>query len=263
MKKLILSAVAVVFAMPAFAADMALKAPPPPPPVWSWTGWYAGVNIGGSFGKARDSASFGAPAVPFVPGSTSSNLDGVIGGGQLGYNLQSGSIVYGLEADIQGSSERGSASSSNTVLVPGIAVVPVTGTTTGTLAQKLPWFGTVRARVGVLASPTWLFYVTGGLAYGQVNSTGIVTTSLAFPPAPPFATATATGSGNTTKAGWTIGGGVEGVVSGNWTVKLEYLYMDFGTINNTFIGTAPFTPLNLSTHVTDNVVRVGLNYHFH
>lgn len=159
--------------------------------------------------------------------------------------------MYGLEADIQGSSERGSASSSNTVLVPGIAVVPVTGTLRDT--EKLPWFGTLRGRIGVLASPTWLLYVTGGLAYGEIRSNETLTVG---------ALATSTSFDNT-RAGWTIGGGVEGVVSGNWTVKLEYLYMDFGTINNTFIGTAPFTPLNLSTHVTDNVVRVGLNYHFH
>jgi outer membrane immunogenic protein len=111
----------------------------------------------------------------------------------------------------------------------------------------------LRGRIGVLASPTWLLYVTGGLAYGEIRSNETLTVG---------ALATSTSFDNT-RAGWTIGGGVEGVVSGNWTVKLEYLYMDFGTINNTFIGTAPFTPLNLSTHVTDNVVRVGLNYHFH
>jgi outer membrane immunogenic protein len=253
MKKLILSAVAVIFAMPAFAADMALKAPPPPPPAWSWTGWYAGLNIGGSFGRASDSASFGAAAVPFLPASTSSNLDGVIGGGQLGYNLQSGSIVYGLEADIQGSSERGSASSASTVaLIAGIAVAPVTGTLGDT--EKLPWFGTVRGRIGVLASPTWLFYVTGGLAYGEIRSNETLTVGV-------LSSAT---SFNTTRAGWTLGGGVEGVVSGNWTAKIEYLYMDFGTFNNTFPGLGVvFTPVNLSTHITDNIVRVGLNYHFH
>jgi outer membrane immunogenic protein len=259
MKKLILSAVAVVFAMPAFAADMALKAPPPPPPVWSWTGWYAGLNAGYSWGKSATNYTV-AGLAPF---STSQRMNGGLGGGQIGYNWQvNPSWLWGLEADIQGTGQKGTALSN--VVVPGApGVVPAaTITTTGTLAQKLPWFGTVRARVGVLASPTWLFYVTGGLAYGQVNSTGIVTVSAAFPPAPPFATATATGSGNTTKAGWTVGGGVEGVISGNWTAKLEYLYMDFGTVNNTVTGLG--VPLvNTSSHITDNILRVGLNYHFH
>jgi outer membrane immunogenic protein len=252
MKKLILSAVAVLVSVPAFAADMALKAPPPPPPVWSWTGWYAGVNIGGSFGRDRDSSSYGVPAVPFA--STSSNLDGVIGGGQIGYNLQSGSIVYGLEADIQGSSERGSSSSSNTVPAGGFLALafPITGTLSDT--EKLPWFGTVRGRLGLLASPTWLLYATGGLAYGEIRSNETLTVGVG----------SAATSFNTTRAGWTLGGGVEGVVSGNWTAKIEYLYMDFGTFNNTFPGLGVvFAPVNLSTHVTDNIVRVGLNYHFH
>ena len=74
---------------------------------------------------------------------------------------------------------------------------------------------------------------------------------------------TATSSFNTTKAGWTVGGGVEGVISGNWTAKIEYLYLDLGTINSTYPGVAPFAPASLSSHVTDNLLRVGLNYHFH
>jgi outer membrane immunogenic protein len=253
MKKFLLVTTAVTaFAAinAAHAADLALKAPPAPAPVYSWTGWYAGVNVGGSFGQARDTASYGAPPVPFIPGSTSSDLDGVIGGGQIGYNLQSGSWLFGLEADIQGSSERSAAYSSNTVTIPGILPIFSTGTLND--QEKLPWFGTVRGRIGLLASPTWLFYVTGGLAYGEIKSTealtvGIIPTTTAF---------------NTTRAGWTIGGGVEGAINASWSAKIEYLYMDFGTINNTFTGTGVFTPVNLSTHVTDNVVRVGLNYHF-
>jgi len=254
MKKLFLTASALVaFATidVASAADMALKAPPPAP-VYSWTGWYAGLNIGGSFGKARDTETYGAAAVPFIPASTSADLDGVIGGGQIGYNWQSGSALFGLEADIQGSSERSSAYSSNTVIFFGtLPTPPATGTLND--VEKLPWFGTVRGRIGLLASPTWLFYVTGGLAYGGIKSTETLTVA---------GLGTVTGF-STTRAGWTIGGGVEGVISGPWTAKLEYLYMDFGTFNNTFPGTAPFAPVNLSTHVTDNIVRVGLNYHFH
>ena len=160
----------------ASAADMALKAPPLPAPVYSWTGWYVGLNLGGSFGKAADTSTFGAG--PTVFSSTSSRLDGVIGGGQIGYNWQANSNwLLGLEADIQGSSERGTATSSVGIagLCGVIAVFPCT--TLGTLVdqEKLPWFGTVRGRVGVLASPTWLFYVTGGLAYGEIKSSETLT----------------------------------------------------------------------------------------
>jgi outer membrane immunogenic protein len=244
----------------ASAADMALKAPPAPAPVYSWTGWYVGVNLGGSFGKAADTSTFGAG--PTLLSSTSSRLDGVIGGGQIGYNWQASSNwLLGLEADIQGSSERGTATSNAGVagFCGVVALFPCT--TAGTLVdqEKLPWFGTVRGRIGVLASPTWLFYATGGLAYGEIKSSETLTVA-----GGPFAGGALANNFNTTRAGWTAGGGVEGVISGNWTAKLEYLYMDYGTINNTFAGVGPlFTPINLSTHVTDNVVRVGVNYHFH
>jgi len=263
MNKLLLAATAVIgFAAinAASAADLALKAPPPPPaPVFSWTGWYAGLNLGGSFGRAGDTTTFGVG--PTVLSSTSSRLDGVIGGGQIGYNWQASNWLFGLEADIQGSSERGTATSSAGVagFCGVIALFPCT--TTGTLVdqEKLPWFGTVRGRVGVLASPTWLFYATGGLAYGEIKSNESLTVA-----GGPFAGGAIANSFSTTRAGWTAGGGVEGVISGNWTAKLEYLYMDYGKINNTFAGVVPlFTPINLSTHVTDNVVRAGVNYHFH
>ena len=263
MKKFLLAATAVaaLAAMDtAYAADLALKAPPAPP-AYSWTGWYAGVNIGGSFGQARDTVSYGAPAVPFPPASTNADLDGVIGGGQIGYNMQSNSWLFGLEADIQGSSERASAYRSGTVTTGIIGALVTTSTGVLNDQEKLPWFGTVRGRVGLLASPTWLFYVTGGLAYGEIKSTESLTVTTATPGG--TATAALSSGSNTTRAGWTIGGGVEGVISGNWTAKIEYLYMDFGTFNSASTGLGIFAPVNLSSHVTDNVVRVGLNYHFH
>jgi outer membrane immunogenic protein len=259
MKKLTLLIVAFGIAAvsaPAFAADMAVKARPAPPPVDPWAGWYAGVNIGGSFGKARDTTSVGAPPVLFA--STSSSLDGVIGGGQVGYNWRSNNWLFGLEADIQGSSERGTATTTGAGgNCSFIAVIPCAVTLAD--RESLPWFGTVRGRLGVLASPTLLFYVTGGLAYGEIKSNETAST----PGGGPTPAGTIINNFNTTRAGWTFGGGLEGVVSSNWTAKVEYLYMDFGTINNSYAGVGPFTPVSLSAHVTDNVLRAGLNYHFH
>jgi outer membrane immunogenic protein len=263
MKKLAIAIAALgitAVSAPAFAADMALKAPPPRDPGYNWTGWYAGLDGGYSWG--RSATNFNVAGL--APFSTSQSMNGALGGGQIGYNAQVNSTVVGVEADIQGTGQKGTAQLPTIVVPgpPGARALP-TVTTTGTLAQKLPWFGTVRARVGVLASPTWLFYATGGLAYGQVKSTETVTASAAFPPAAPFATATAVGSSNTTRAGWTAGVGVEGMIAGNWTAKLEYLYMDFGTIENTFAGVGAFPLVVTSSRVTDSVLRVGLNYHFH
>jgi outer membrane immunogenic protein len=244
---------ALLTAAPAFAADLAVKAPlaPPPyapPPVPMWTGWYVGANIGGSFGTANDSATFAGTPV----GGGSTRLDGVLGGGQIGYNWQANMWVFGLEADIQGTSEDGSNSVSATVTGgPAAVLLPAT---TGTLnySEKLPWFGTVRGRLGFLPSPNWLLYATGGLAYGEVDTNTTLTIGT-----------TAVGNNfDTTRVGWTVGGGVETWLSPNWTAKLEYLYVDLGSFSNTFTGLGAFTPVTLSTHVTDNIVRAGLNYHF-
>jgi outer membrane immunogenic protein len=254
MRKVFVACVALsALAVPAFAADLA-KAPPappaytpPPPPIW--TGWYIGGNIGGSFGTSSDSGTFAGVPV----GGGSPRLDGVVGGGQIGYNWQANAWVFGLEADIQGTSEDGSNSASLTVTPVGVGILapaPVTGTLN--YSEKLPWFGTVRGRLGFLPAPNWLIYGTGGLAYGEVDTDTTLTVG-------------ALGVSNnfdTTRLGWTAGGGVEALFARNWSAKVEYLYIDLGSFSNTFTGLGTFTPVTLSTHVTDNIVRAGLNYHF-
>jgi outer membrane immunogenic protein len=224
MKKLfaaILALSTLTVAAPAFAADMALKAAPPPA-AYSWAGWYVGLNAGGSFGTARDTTTFAG--APF--GSTSGRLDGVVGGAQIGYNWQSSTWVYGLEADIQGTSERNSTSTAGFVSAIGCALLPCFAAATVTDTEKLPWFGTVRARLGVLASPTWLIYATGGLAYGEIESSTAVTVGAV----------TVANTFDTTRAGWTAGGGIESSLGNNWTGKIEYLYLDFGSVTNTVAG---------------------------
>jgi outer membrane immunogenic protein len=254
MKKLAIAVLAALgaLAVPAFAADMALKAPPVVAPVFNWTGWYAGLNVGGSFGEARDTLNVtgGVPA----SSSTSAHLDGVIGGGQIGYNWLSGNTLFGLEADIQGSSERSSVSDPLIIPAVGCALAPCGTAGSFNDREKLPWFGTVRGRLGTLVSPTVLLFVSGGLAYGQIDSDTSFT---------PTGGTAVVNNFTTTRAGWTAGGGVEGVVSGNWTAKLEYLYLDFGSFTNSFTVGPLLTPFALSTHVTDNIVRAGVNYHFH
>lgn len=244
---------AVLTGTPALAADMALKAPPPPAPAYNWTGFYMGLNLGYSFGNER--TNWTVAGVPV--GTTSAKMDGILGGGQAGYNWQSGSWVLGIEADIQGTGERGTSTISRSVTTDPcfpVAVCPVTTTAALSNQEKLSWFGTVRGRLGVTPTDRALIYATGGLAYGEVQTIGSET----------VAGATVAGSTNTTHAGWTVGGGVEWALwgSNNWTAKAEYLYVDLGTVNNTFAGIAPFTPISTSAHITDNVVRAGINYRF-
>ncbi len=279
MKKLLLATAALVaFATigPAGAADMALKAPPPEPS-YDWTGFYAGLNGGYSWGRDSGPLTLSDSVLgPLYSVSGNTALDGIIGGGQIGYNWQpSKNWVYGLEADIQASSEGGSPS----LVCPGApgfgvynslcsrgdaptAAPPVTDS----LSEKLDWFGTVRGRLGPTITPTLLAYVTGGLAYGGVHATDTVA-GTNFTGRGVEVPAGGVLSTSTIQVGWTIGVGLEGVLSGNWTGKIEYLYMDLGTISGTF-GTTITTPAgntlvgSYSSHVTDNILRVGVDYHF-
>jgi outer membrane immunogenic protein len=251
-------AVAPVFAAPARA--------PATPALYSWTAFYVGGNIGWSFGQA--STDWTITGVPF--GSTSQKMDGILGGLQAGANWQSGIWVLGLETDIQATGQKGSSSVTDVIAgIPGIPCViipntvpfcapgtgippvpPVTSATTDDV--KLPWLGTARARLGVTPSDRWLVYATGGLAYGEVQSNVTLMTG-----------GTALGAtANSIRLGWTAGGGIEAALWEQWTAKLEYLYVDLGTVNNSFAGMAPFAPITTSTHVTDNIVRVGINRHF-
>jgi len=256
---------ALAAATPVAAADMALKAPPPVAP-YNWTGFYVGGNIGYSWGNANSNFNnaFDFLELPEVPISTSQRLDGLIGGGQIGYNWQANNTwVLGLEADFQGSGEKGSSSVSDPFSfteVIGIIDPVVNGAVILTNSVDIQWFGTVRGRIGALVNPTTLLYGTGGLAYGRISDSGTLTYSI---PAL-LASRTASFGGSATEVGWTLGAGIEGAIpnTSNWTWKLEYLYIDFGTLSGNGFNSQG-EAYSWSTRVTDNILRVGLNYRFH
>jgi len=295
MKKLLLGSVALAalaIGGSANAADLPLKAPPMVAPVvFSWTGFYIGANVGYSWGRADTdfAETTSATAVTQVfrtagpnlistttttlpitaaAASARSDLDGWLGGGQIGYNWQSGNFVFGLEADIQGTRQRGD----NLICITPACPL---GGIFATSSYKLPWFATVRGRVGIAVAPTWLLYVTGGLAVAEIEGNfggGLV--------GGPVAGAT----GNSTRTGWTVGGGVEAAINNNWSAKVEALYMDYGDFDTGFAGftnttvtnalntpqqgfntvttTTATTTGNFHTRLTDVVLRVGLNYRF-
>jgi outer membrane immunogenic protein len=258
------------------AADLAprpyIKAPPIVAAVYDWTGFYVGANLGWSFGRARTDVT--VAGAPFA--STSKGMDGILGGLQAGYNWQSGPAVFGLETDIQATAQKGSSRLFGFIPgrpdisaipctqfdPPAPACIPNTGspaipgtpsvTSVVSYQNKLPWFGTLRGRLGFAPAERWLIYATGGLAYGEVTTNETLNVNGAI----------ASLITNRTRVGWTIGAGVEAALWSNWTAKLEYLYIDFGTINNTLIGIAPITPIVTSSRVNDQIVRVGLNYRF-
>jgi len=269
MKRLLIgiSAAASLFATNALAADLPAKAPVytkapvyVEPPV-DWTGFYVGGNIGYSWGRSNDTSTVtnGLGTVVFTA-TDHANLDGVVGGGQFGYNWQMQNWVFGLEADIQGTGEKGTHSylcPIGTCVPLPVGIAAVFGTVVSeSLSQKIDWFGTARGRIGVLAAPKVLLYATGGLAYGEVDTNATIGAVGGVPTVFP--------SASNINVGWTVGAGVEGVIAGNWTARLEYLYVDLGKVSGAFattIGTTALTSF-YSSRITDNIVRVGVNYKF-
>jgi outer membrane immunogenic protein len=268
----VIAAVSTVALMQiASAADLPVKAPPPiVAPAYNWTGFYVGGNIGYSWGKADstfDIPSLAALGLPVVF-SDSLKPNGIIGGGQIGYNWQaSPNWVLGIEADFQGSGQKDSNSFSDPFSFftiqfcdcqNGFILISNPGTAGFSHEEKLTWFGTLRGRIGYVFPNNAMLYGTGGLAYGHVESslTANVSTALGG--------VTSILSGSDTKVGWTLGVGIESPLgnSRNWTWKVEYLYVDLGTVNYAF--TNPnLGAVTFSTDVTDNIVRVGLNYRFY
>jgi len=225
----------------ATAADLP-QAPPPAPiiaaPIFTWTGFYAGVNAGWGWRDSNRQSVILGGAVPGTLFFPDNGDGGFTGGGQIGYNYQIGSLVIGLETDIQWAD----TDQDETVafLPAGVPGTFVPGEFRSNLSD---WYGTVRARVGY-SFDRFLPYVTGGFAYGNVKnkiSDGV------------FA-----GSNDNTQYGWTVGAGLEYAFTNNLTAKLEYLYVDLDKESFNVPG-GTFTS-NVETKFS--VVRAGLNYKF-
>ncbi len=231
MRKTFLAAAAAMIcslsgAMSAAAADLATERRAYPPlPLFTWTGFYAGINAGYAFGNADT-------ILPAGIAPLSSSYDGFIGGAQIGYNWQLGAAVLGFEADMQFADVKGTEI---------ITVVNATATNT------LEWFGTARGRVGY-AFDRVLPYVTGGFAFGR-NEYDFTLIPSGNP-----------AKGTITHTGWTIGGGVEFAVRDAWSVKAEYLHVDLGSQDGArdILVTGEVT----SFHPKFDLVRAGLNYRF-
>ncbi len=260
--------------LPAAAADMPVrmpvKAPVAAPEVWNWTGFYIGGNAGGIINNSSYELD---PTGCFLTGcgvggiaananrtfSNKLNKAAFTGGGQIGYNWQTGSFVWGLETDFNYSGINESDTLTNVLTGPLVGGVANT-----TVTQRLDWFGTFRGRLGFTPAPPWLLYVTGGLAYGHINSG----TNVLFP-ITCCGGDNYVGSASTTRVGWTVGGGLEWMLARNWSVKAEYLYVDLGSFSYAdpcvtpgAVCGAPFPTYSTSVTTREHIARVGLNYKF-
>jgi outer membrane immunogenic protein len=292
------SAFAVIaVASQASAADLAArtapvysKAPEYVPVVNNWSGWYIGGNVGWTGGSnSLDSSGVvtsdtGSPEnAAALAQSANQHLgasSGVIGGAQFGYNYQiTPSLIAGFEADIQGLGSSHKTSSA----VAGIAGDDVSVVTSISGSYQPSYLGTFRARLGVLATPSLLVFATGGLAYGGVKSSTTLTPSLANAtpnganPPPVDLTPSSSGSLSGTRVGYAVGAGAEWMFASNWSTKIEYLHYDLGSASYSTGGSAfneeaigningngiASASTSSTVHFRNEIVRVGVNYHFH
>jgi outer membrane immunogenic protein len=210
MRKLAIASIAAAsLTNAAAAADLPVPVPPMMVVPFTWTGAYAGAH--GGFGW-----------------STSGGLDakGGFGGGQIGYNFQTGTIVLGIEGDIAGSDI------SQTVNGAVFGIPFTTAFTNDTLAS-------IRGRAG-LAYNTWLFYGTVGAGWGHDKISGNIGTI-------PF-------SSDAWLSGWSAGAGMEWALAPNWSAKFEYLHYGLGTANS--FGAVPSGKIDIDT------LKIGINYLF-
>jgi outer membrane immunogenic protein len=213
-----------------------------------WRGFYLGGNVG--YGVARNhvaSKHFNDIASRPQESFTLSPA-GALGGAQAGYNWQiARNWVAGVEADGQWSAQKDSSCTDSCNFIPqanaaGEAV---------SIEQKLRWLATARVRVGY-AVGGWLAYVTGGAAWGGIRD-NILTNVNAD---------RATTQLSHSKGGGTIGTGIETALGGRWTAKLEYLYVDLGSVTDFAANGPGFGSAKIHTQLQDHIVRFGLNYNF-
>lgn len=280
MKKILIAgaALAALMGTPALAADMPVKAPvykAPPPAVYSWTGFYLGVDGGGEWGRSNTNspiANSGPCPTCYIASVITDinnqavqrvNSSGGNFGVEAGYNFKiNPSAVAGVEVDFGAFNLRGS----NTTSAPFTGFpVPAGGVAPSyTNSISTNWLLTARGRLGFLPTPNLLVYGTGGVAFTDLHYSHTFVEGVF----PGTSSGTEAASVKTDKAGYAVGAGFEYAMPANWSVKAEYLYLGFGSIATAptpVIFPGPVVGGSVFSHSADlsvNVFRVGVNYHF-
>ena len=231
------------------------KAPPPPPPP-GWTGFYVGGDAGAAWlsesatwNPLPDPATFGV-----FPSSASDRGVAFLGGAHAGYNYQAmPDWVVGLEGDWTWT-KAGGTSTQPWVPEPGVGVAPGSD---AIMSANLDWLASARGRIGYLVTPDIMAYATGGAAWAKINYSAVSTD--------PGIAYTATSNSSSTQTGYAVGGGVEWMMTDNWTVRAEYLYYQFNKGPNV-VAQAPGFAAAPSNFVWGNanisVARAGISYKF-
>jgi outer membrane immunogenic protein len=286
---LLLSSLLIVGASTtAFAADAPDNNTPPMPDAstFTWSGAYAGLNVGGAFdAKTRFNRTTGdlannsqALGAGLRPTTHTIRDSGVTAGGQIGYNYQIGTfddnglaMVLGGEADIAYTDLKRTDTLSNTSnLGPLVTPTNTSFTRVNQYQSKMDYFGTARGRLGI-ASKHVFAYGTAGFAYGHIKRDIVYY-------GPNSSTPFFAGSNNGTKTGYVYGGGVEFAVPTNSflsrlsffhtsavTLKAEFIRYHLG--NDTLVfpgvnGGATIGGYSARVHNSGDIARAGINYKF-
>ena len=213
------------------AADLPSRIPTKAPPIatfFDWTGFYIGAHAG--YGWA--SAEYSDPVT--TPGwSLNNKINGGLLGGQFGYNIQFGNIVLGAEGEVSWADIKG-----NTTDVGAFA---------GDLYNtKIKWLATGTGRIGFAADRA-LIYAKGGIAWADTEYNY---QAVGFGPT----------QGSSTRVGWTVGAGVEYALAANWSAKVEYDYLDFGSRSVDLLPLSDGFRADIDQQV--HTVKIGVNYRF-
>jgi outer membrane immunogenic protein len=259
-RKILLASVgAIALTGPALAAEPPPAPPPlPPPPIFTWTGIYVGGQVGYAWTSGSNNFNGFDPITgAAIVTSLGQRPNGVIGGANVGYNYEfnqwpifsSSGVVVGLEGTVDGTSLSNTGGAASDVFFV-------------TAHSRSDIQGSIRGRVG-LAWDRALIYATGGAAFGsfQTDISGSGTNPLT---GTPFFGST---SISTTRTGWTVGGGIQYAVTNNWSVRAEYRFTDFGTINEALFSgqlNAVFPGASIvgNRRIQQNQVQVGFDYKF-
>ena len=277
---------ALAFAGAALAADLPARTYTKAPmmsPVFSWTGFYVGGHVGAGWGTTESNLDVGKTLVSngidpislaLVLPLAQTQMSGFLGGVQAGYNWQSGIMVFGIEGDFSGADIKGNA--------PCLLIL--------NCGTKVDWTADITGRLGATVGDRALLYVKGGAAW--INRKFSIGNSVAVAGGGggggPFAVTDGdggvfsaggaiNGSVTNTRLGALLGAGIEYSVTSNWSVKLEYDYMDFGSqnVNVPVVASGGYCypagvchsgsfAFNANVNLKDavNTVKVGANYHF-
>ena len=244
MKSFVRGALAIALlgsvAAPAMAADLPSRKEAPvyvaPAPVFSWTGFYVGAEFGGQWGTNTGYLVNNYTGYNLLS-SGNYTTSGVVGGGLVGYNYQINQFVLGVEGELTGSSNQGRQTG------------PLGNASVET---QYGFGGSIRGRLGYAIDRT-LIYATGGWAFEDIQQN--------------YNTSYLTGSWidskvNSSRSGYTVGGGVEYAFNYNWSARLEYRYSNYGKYVSLYNNALWNAPLSVQQHPTDNVIQAALIYHF-